>query len=151
MNSFKSKFIFMLWLALGIGALQSQTLQAAGANTDSVASRQKILKSGLRGYGIALRMDSETIVESAILNSVKMKLHAPEQNYAKIIGELRRLTLEAGTPGLRYKAYLAATVITNPELIASPDQKAQLQNFTEETRNEFFTFLAAALQDQLSD
>jgi len=143
MNAFKSKFTFMFWLALGIGALQ-----AAGANSDSVASRQKILKSGLRGYGIALRMDSETIVESAILNSVKMKFHVPDQDYSKIIGELRRLSLEAGTPGLRYKAYLAATFISNPELIAGPEQKAQLQNFTEETRNEFFAFLAATLKQR---
>jgi len=150
MNSFKSKFIFMLWLTLGMGALQSQPLQATGTNTDSVASRQRILKSALRGYGTALRINSATIVESAILNSVKMKLHAPEQNYAKIIGELRRLALEASTTSLRYKAYLAATFIANPELFASPEQIAQLQSFTEETRNEFFAFLAATLKQQLA-
>jgi hypothetical protein len=108
------------------------------------------LKSALRGYETALRIKSATIVESAIFNSVKMKLHAPEQDYAKIIGELRRLVLEAGTAGLRYKAYLAATFIANPELLASPEQRAQLQSFTEETRNEFFAFLAAALNQQLA-
>ncbi len=150
MNTFKSKFIFMLWLALGMGVLQSQPLQAAGVNTDSAASRQRILKSALRGYETALRINSATIVESAIFNSVKMKLRAPEQDYAKIIGGLRRLALEAGTAGLRYKAYLAATFITNPELLASPEQRAQLQSFTEETRNEFFALLAATLNQQLA-
>src|SRR5574342_537039 len=151
MNSFKLKLTLMFWLALGIGALQSQTVQPAGANTDSASFRQRILKSALRGYGFALRMDIETVVESAIFNSVKMKLQEPAQDYTKIIGELKRLSLDAKTPSLRYKAYLAAAFIANPDLIASPDQMTQLQTFTEETRNEFFAFLAAAFNNQLSD
>lgn len=151
MNSFKLKFTLMLWLALGISALQSQPLPNAGASTDNAAFRQRILKSALRGYEFALRMDIATVVESAIFNSVKMRLQEPAQDYTKIIGELKRLSLDAETPGLRYKAYLAAAFIANPGLIASPAQMAQLQAFTEETRHEFFAFLAAAFNNQLSD
>lgn len=151
MNSFKLKFTLMLWLALGIGALQSQPFPSAGTSTGNAAFRQRILKSALRGYEFALRMDIATVVESAIFNSVKMRLQEPAQDYTKIIGELKWLALNAKTPSQRYKAYLAAAFIANPDLIASPAQMAQLQTFTEETRNEFFAFLAAAFNNQLSD
>ena len=142
MKSIKFKLALIgFTLFAGQAMLYGQAAQASVA-----VARQKILTAALRGYEDCLSKDITAIVESAIFQSVRMKLGEPEQNYSKIIVALKRLAFEAPTPALRYKAYLAATIITNPEQFLSLAQIAQAQTFTEETRDGFFTFIAATIQ-----
>lgn len=142
MKSIKFKLaIIGFALFAGQARLYSQTAQSS-----ATVARQKLLAAALRGYEDCLNKDITAIVESAIFQSVRMKLGEPEQNYNKIIVVLKRLAFEAPTPALRYKAYLAATIIAQPEQFLSLAQIEQAQTFTEETRDGFFAFVAAAIQ-----
>lgn len=93
MKSSKLKFVAIsLLLFASLSPLYGQT---AATNAESVAVRQKIIARGLRGYEASLRVNySETIVESAIFQSVKMKLREPDQDYSKIVRELKHLSFE---------------------------------------------------------
>lgn len=144
--------IISLLLFAGIVPLRGQTVQLVDTPSESLAIRQKLVERGLRGYEIGLRMThSETVVESAIFQSVKMKLREPNQDYSKIIDELKRLSFKGSNSGLRYKAYVAASIMPNPEQFLNAVQVKQMLAFTEETRDEFFAFVAAALQERRAD
>lgn len=145
------KLIKVKIIILNFKFFQSNS-QTTAINPDSLAARQKIITIGLRGYETSLRIaNSETTVESAIFQSVKMKLREPDQNYSKIINELKRLSFNGSNPALRYKAYLAASIMPNPEQFLDAAQIEHLKTFTEETRNEFFAAIAEALQDRRAD
>jgi hypothetical protein len=152
MKSPQSKFAAIsLWLLLIICPLQSQPVQSNGTDEEITAVRQKILERGLRGYEAGLRMDIQTVVESAIFQTTKMSLTHPDQNYSKIIGELKRLSFAAPTSGMRYKAYLAACVVSEPERFRQVVSTDQLRAFTEERRTEFFALITSALENQSTD
>ncbi|MGH7456882.1 MAG: hypothetical protein ACRENG_36365 [bacterium] len=144
--------IMSLLLFAGFVPLRGQTMQHIETPSESLAIRQKLIARGLRGYETSLRVTySETIVESAIFQSVKMKLREPNQDYSRIIDELKRLSFKGSNPGLRYKAYVAASIMPNPEQFLNAGQIKQVLAFTEETRDEFFVFVAAALQERRAD
>jgi hypothetical protein len=150
MKTFQLKLAAIaLLLIVSIDPLHSQT---AATSPESLAAREKIIAVGLRGYETSLRItNSETTVESAIFQSVKMKLREPDRNYSKIIGELKSLSFNGSNPALRYKAYVAASIMPNPAQFLRSDQIEHLKTFTEETRNEFFAAIAEALQEQRAD
>jgi hypothetical protein len=142
--------VISLVLLLIVCPLQSQPAQSSGVETEIEATRQQILKKGLRGYEASLRMDIETVVESAIFQAAKMSLTRPEQNYSKISAELKRLSFAAPTSSMRYKAYLAACVVSDPARFRRVVPADQLRAFTEERRNEFFANIAAELETQFA-
>ncbi|MCI0694239.1 hypothetical protein L0337_19810 [candidate division KSB1 bacterium] len=150
MKSFKLQLaIISLALLICFDPLHSQTVQPSGMHANGAVFRQKILTTALRGYEACLRADIEAVVESAIFHAVIMKIKIPDQDYSKIIGEMKRLAFEAANPKLRYKAYLGACIISSPEQFLDSTQSEQLLSFTDERRDEFFAFIAAALKNQL--
>ncbi|MGH7494561.1 MAG: hypothetical protein ACREOO_19485 [bacterium] len=152
MKSFSRKLrIVSLALLLSLSSLQGQTVQSSDLGTESPQLRQKILIRGVRGYQANLRSGVDAITESTMLHSVVMRIKFPDQDYAKIISELKRLSFEASNPGLRYKAYLTASIMPNPEVFFTPVEIERLLAQTEETRNEFFGLIAAALENRISD
>lgn len=153
MKSFALKLAAVAtFLLAGLSPLHGQTGQPVHTNPEDVVVEQKIIDRGLRSYAASLRLsDSEGIVESVIFQSAKTKLSMPEQDYSKIIAELQRLSFKGPNPALRYKAYVAAAVMASSEPILDEAQVAQALTFTEETRNEFFAFLAAALNSRQTD
>jgi hypothetical protein len=62
---------------------------------------------------------------------------------------MKRLAFEAASPKLRYKAYLGACILSNPEQFLDSAQREQLLAFTDDRRDELFAFIAAALKNQL--
>lgn len=142
--------VISLVLLLMICPLQSQSARVSVAETEIEAAREQILKKGLRGYEASLRMDIETVVESAIFQAAKMSLTRPDQNYSRISAELKHLSFAAPTSGMRYKAYLAACVVSDPARFRRVVPVDQLRAFTEERRNEFFANIAAELETQFA-
>ena len=152
MKSFKLQLVIIgLALFVCIGPLHSQMMQSIGMHTNGEVFPQKTLTTALRGYEACLHVDIEAVVESAIFQSVMMKIKIPQQDYSKIIHEMKRLAFEAANPKLRYKAYLGTCVVSSPEQFLSVAQSEQLLSFTDDRRDEFFAFIAAALKNQLEE
>jgi hypothetical protein len=150
MKSFKLQLaIISLALLVCIGSLHSQVMQPIGMHANAEVFPQKTLTTALRGYEACLHADIETVVESAIFQAVIMKIKIPEQDYSKIIREMKRLAFEAANPRLRYEAYLGASIMASPEQFLGSAQSEQLLAFTDDRRDEFFAFIAAALKNQL--
>lgn len=150
MKSFKLQLVILsLALLFCIGSLHSQAMQPISMSANGAALSQKILTTALRGYEACLHSDIDAVVESAIFQAVTMKIKIPDQNYSKIIGEMERLAFEAASPKLRYEAYLGACIVSNPEQFLSATQSEQLLAFTDDRRDEFFTFLASLLKNKL--
>lgn len=59
---------------------------------------------------------------------------------------MKHLAFEAANPKLRYKAYLGACIISSPEQFLDSTQSEQLLSFTDDRRDDFFAFIAAALK-----
>lgn len=150
MKSFKLQLaiVSLAWFVC-FGPSHGQTVQPVARLTYGPAFPQKTLTTALRGYEACLQSDIEAVVESAIFQTVIMKIKIPKQDYSKIVGEMKRLAFEAANPKLRYKAYLGACVISSPEQFLSAAQSEQLLAFTDDRRTEFFAFIAAALKDQI--
>ncbi|MCF7826126.1 MAG: hypothetical protein K9M55_04690 [Candidatus Marinimicrobia bacterium] len=71
-----------------------------------------------------LHHDYESIVESTIFNILHAKMHNPDLVLPGIQQELKRISLEADSPGIREKARLAHLYLTDPESFhvqSSPD------------------------------
>ena len=140
-----------LALVLAFTSLQGQTATRDNDDSENARARQQIVVKGLRGYTANLRSEVDGVIESTIFHIVTTRITAPEQNYDKIIDELKRLSFGASQPGLRYKAYLAASVLPELEQILAPAQVEHVLALTEETRTELFAILSAALHGRLAD
>ncbi len=123
---------------------QGQAAQPARAKAKEAYLPKKTLQLALRGYEDALRVDlSSTIATSGVFQAMRFKLAYPNLNYSKIISALIRVSLQAEAPELRHNAQVTACVMANPEAYLSAEEIAQLSNFTEETREDFFALLNA--------
>ena len=143
--------IVSMTLLISLSSVYGQATTTEEASAENAQIDQEILARGIRGYQANLRSEVDAIVESAVLHAAIMCLKFPDQDYAKIVDELRRLSFAATNPRLRYKAYLAATIMPNPGQFLDRDQCGQLLLFNDETSNEFFAIVAAALQYKLAD
>lgn len=99
----KSMFLAIAALAL----LVSTNIQAQPA-------AQELAKASCQ-YFIALNHTNDGVVESAIINVMKLKLVYPGGDYSKCIRKLEELTESGSTRLLRQKAYIAANFLKNPE------------------------------------
>jgi hypothetical protein len=150
MKSFKLQLaIISLALLICIGPLHSQVMQPIGMHANGEIFPQKTLTTALRGYESCLHADIDAVVESAIFQAVTMKIKIPQQDYSKIIREMKRLAFEAANPKLRYKAYLGVCIMSDSEQFLDAAQSEQLLAFTDDRRDEFFTFLATTIKNQL--
>ncbi|MEW6654285.1 MAG: hypothetical protein AB1394_12585, partial [Bacteroidota bacterium] len=61
----------------------------------------------------ALECDNRGVVESAILNSMELKVHFPEYDFRKVEYKLNWLAANGVTPLIKYRAQLASLYFSN--------------------------------------
>ncbi|HVN48503.1 MAG TPA: hypothetical protein VMU30_06730 [Bacteroidota bacterium] len=69
-----------------------------------------------KNYANLLESRYNGIVESALAVVTMVKLDLPADEFSRIKNEIDRLALDGATPVIRYKAYLAEAVFTNPAM-----------------------------------
>ena len=72
-------------------------------------------KAALPNYYKALNSDNQGLIESAIVNVVKLKMYSPGLDYTKIQDKLNELMETGPTDVVKYKAFIAALYIEHPE------------------------------------
>jgi len=66
-------------------------------------------------YLVGLNHSNEGVVESAIINVMKLKFYYPDADYSKIIGKLNQLTAEGSTKRMRIRSYVVNSYLEHPE------------------------------------
>ena len=72
-------------------------------------------KCALPNYYKALNSHNQGMIESAIVNVVKLKMYSPGMDYSQIQDKLNELMENGPTDVIKYKAFIAALYIEHPE------------------------------------
>ena len=73
------------------------------------------LKKACANYLASLKSPNDGVVESAIAEIARMKAILQKENFCDLKGELDRLSVSGRTAPIRYRAYLAALLLDNPD------------------------------------
>jgi hypothetical protein len=110
------------WPALYYAQAQSienlsnpETVAQISDDAAIIVQETKHLENGLANYLQALQNKNEGLVESAMVNLIKMKYHYPDLDYSKIIEQLQYLQEQGRTQSLRLLAYFAKRYLQEPE------------------------------------
>lgn len=121
------------------------TMSAQGANPEqgyfaNVARHNEIstINAGKR-YLACLQSNNEGVVESALAHVAMMKLAVPGVKYDALKKKVSQIARNAATPELRYKAFLTANVLDQPEVFKSVIRESY------STPDELFATLASRL------
>lgn len=97
----------------------------------------------LLAYEQALDHTNSGVVESTIINVMKLKLLYPNQDYSRLTKKLNKLCLKNRSKFVRYKAYIAANYLQHPERFV------WLKTQSVDNVNDFFRRYEANLEKQL--
>jgi len=100
------------------------------ANISAQAQSAKTLKAALPNYSNALNSNNDGVIESAIENLVKLKIHAPDLDFSKVTKRLDQLTEQGNTREIKYKSFIAYLYLEDAERfnwIASEDRDKKLK------------------------
>ena len=96
-----------------------------------------------RNYAADLSSECTGIVESALAVVTMVKLDLPADELPILKEKIENLVITGATPVIRYKAYLAGTVFTNPTMF----KRESLRSYS--NPDEFFNALAGTLSQTL--
>lgn len=91
------------------GLLQAQSFYPVLKNY-SDAAKERLDKA----YSISLSFNNNNIIEAALAIVTMMKLDVPSYDFSMIKDKIDDLAANGATPVIRFKAYLAEAVFTNP-------------------------------------
>jgi len=91
--------------------LLSMTLYGS-VNAQSI---DKEMKNAACAYFMCLNHSNSGVIESAIVNIMKLKFFNPDIDYTKCIYKLEQLSKSGQTKFIRVKAYVAANYLKHPE------------------------------------
>ena len=123
MKKFKLlSLIIYCWLGSDLGQAQdnisgkySNTAVMTAGDSISVVRKIQQLEKGTANYLQALHQRNDGLVESAMINLIKMKNRYPDLDYSQIIDQLRYLVKHGSTPSLRFLAYFTGLYLDDPE------------------------------------
>jgi len=93
-------------------------------------------------YLFALGNENNGVVESAIMNVMKMRLEYPEYNYTEIIKALNNVSEKSSNAVTKRKAHIASVYLKYP------DRFNWIKKNTTEKNNAFFELLATRIERQ---
>ena len=96
-----------------------------------------------KSLAYSLTFTNTGLVESALAVVTMMKLDLPADEFPKIKDEIEDLTTDGTTPVIRYKAYLAEAVFTNPSMF----KEETMRQYSDP--DEFFSALAVRMTKTL--
>jgi len=92
-----------------------------GAN-DIFNINNKVLERAPANYLRGLQKDNYGVVESAMINLMKLRTVYPDGDYEEISSELERLQQEGKTKSIRVMAYITANYLKSPDRFTWLDQ-----------------------------
>jgi hypothetical protein len=101
-------------------AQDMETNRTPGFNTmmvdDSSTSRPSLkqLEKGAANYLQALQQPNEGLVESAMINLIKMKSYYPDLDYSRLTNRLQYLAEQGRTQSLRFLAFFTRHYLEEP-------------------------------------
>jgi hypothetical protein len=91
----------------------------------------------------ALHSQCDGLIESALMQTAKIKIKYPAADFSKIEGEMEDLSVQGSSQTIRYEAYLAACVCKDPESFR------ECVPMTSNETGPFFASIAHAMQQRL--
>jgi len=79
------------------------------------AQQQDPIDRGIENYLAALNSKNDGLIESAIMNLMKLKTLHPSRDYAKIMSTLDELTQQTSNKTIRYEAFILLHYLQYPE------------------------------------
>ena len=132
----------MVLAALMIGAIstfsQAQTFYPADQKF-TPAQKERVDKN----YAYTLSFTNDGLIESALAVVTMVKLDLPADEFSEIKDKIDRLATKGETPVIRYKAYLAEAVFTNPAMFKEEAERQYSDS------DAFFTALAGRMTKTL--
>jgi len=140
--------IIITALAVALFGIGNIPVTASNVTSNTVqASDDDRLEQAVNNYVKALKSDNDGLVESAIFNSLMLKIKNPGVDIRPVKDVLASLTLKGNSHVIRYKAYLGLTFLSNRDAFAGAEELAALVEY--EDPNEFFVFLDNEIKDSL--
>jgi hypothetical protein len=96
-----------------------------------------------KNYTVTLESENERIVESALAIVTMVKLDLPQDELPMLKGKIDDLVTSGPSPVIRYKAYIASAVFTNPAMF----KQESARNYNDS--NELFGALSERLSQTL--
>jgi hypothetical protein len=81
----------------------------------SLSQSQKTCQAALPNYYKALNSENTGLIESAIVNIVKLKMYSPCMDYSRITDRLEELTESGPSDVIKYKSFIAILYLEHPE------------------------------------
>jgi len=92
-----------------------------------------------QNYAACLATANDGVTESALAHVALMKLSMPERDYRLLNARVADVARTAGSPEIRYKAFLTGMVLGHPEVFTA------LPSVTYQSPDEFFGAVASRL------
>ena len=142
------RLIIIVGLAVALFGIGNMPVTASNGIDNTVqASDEDRLELAVNNYLEALTSENNGLVESAIFNSLMLKVQYPEANIDPIKSRLAKLAVQGSSHVIRYKAYLGLTFLNNRNEFAGAEELAALIEY--EDPNEFFVFLDNEIKNTL--
>jgi hypothetical protein len=92
---------------------------AAGQNSENtgnlIEASYKVWERAPANYLVALQKDNLGVVESAMINIMKLRTVYPEGDYDEICAQLEKLQNNGKTKSIRFMAYITCNYINSPD------------------------------------
>ncbi len=96
--------------------------QSASNSFEAFSTDTKIWQMASENYLLGLQRENTGVVESAMINLIKLRTVYPEGNYDNVLAELEHLQEEGKTKSIRVMAYITANYIKYPDRFTWLDQ-----------------------------
>lgn len=130
---------FIIAMALCLAAVHT----ASAGDSLKYDTTAKKVAFAVKNLTMALRSDNAGLVESALLLSAKMKMRYPEADVTPLVTAMERIRMTHTDGVMRYKAFVAASICTNPEWFRTD---AGVNGAPDES---FFRTASTAMRDRL--
>jgi len=118
-------FIAIGWLGIDLCSAQN-TASKDGLNTTGTKTMDSItvfkmdlrLERGLANFLRALQHHNEGVVESAMINLLKMKYHYPGLDYGKVITLLQDLESSGRSQSIRFMAFITGRCLEDANTLS---------------------------------
>ena len=119
--------------------------QDADHNSGVKVSEQQKIENAIQNYKMALESDNLGMIESAIINVMKLKHHYPEYNYSSLIPVLDYLEKNNQSTSVRFMSYIVKNYLVYP------DRYAWLEKAELEFNEDLYVIIAQKVTEQVEE
>jgi hypothetical protein len=103
------------------------------------------IKVGIENYKKALESDNLGMIESAILNVMKLKFNYPDYDYSSLIEPLESLENNDRSKSIKFMSYIVKNYLEYP------DRYTWINKATFEVNKDFYTVIAEKISAQVDE